>query len=122
MWTPPRASDDGKPDRAAKRRRRYVPYVIAAMVVVGLPLGLVAWLWLWALHGVTFPSTAEAASQRVIALQAADGQALLPKGRLQLSPIPVENMPASVVNAVLSIEDRRFYERGPIDTRSILRA
>jgi len=122
MWTPPLAADDGKPDRAGWRRRRYVRYVIVAIIVIGLPLGLFAGVWLWALHGITFPSAAEATSQRVIALQAADGQALLPKGRLQLSPIPAEAMPANVVNAVLSIEDRRFYERGPIDPRSILRA
>jgi 1A family penicillin-binding protein len=61
-------------------------------------------------------------SQRVIALQAADGQALQPKGTLQLPPIPAKAMPPDVVNAVLSIEDRRFYQRGPIDGRSILRA
>ena len=122
MWNRSLSPDDDKRDRAVRRRRRYLPYVIAAFVVLCLPLGLLAWLWLWALHGVTFPSTAEATSQRVIALEAADGQALLPKGRLQLSPIPVEDMPAVVADAVLSIEDRRFYERGAIDTRSILRA
>jgi penicillin-binding protein 1A len=119
MWTPPLADDDDKGDRVAKRRRRYV---IAGVVALCLPLGLVAWLWAWALHGVTLPSTAEVTSQRVIALEAADGHALLPKGLLQLPPIPVADMPADVVNAVLSIEDRRFYQRGPIDALSILRA
>ena len=103
MWTRPLAADDGKRDRAARRRRRYV---IAAVIVPCLPLGLLAWLWVWALHGVTFPSTAEVTSQRVIALEAADGQALVPKGLLQLPPILVEDMPADVVNAVLSIEDQ----------------
>jgi 1A family penicillin-binding protein len=83
---------------------------------------LAAWLWVWALHGVAFPSAVELTSQRVIALEAADGEALVPAGKLQLPPIPMEGMPADVVNAVLSIEDRRFYQRGPIDTRSVLRA
>src|SRR5579859_1855463 len=122
MWNRSLTPVDDKPERAASRRRRYLPYVIAAIVVVCLPLGALAGLWLWALHGITLPTEAQAASQRVIALQAADGQALRPKGRLQLSPIPAGAMPATVVNAVLSIEDRRFYERGPIDVRSILRA
>ncbi len=121
MWNRSLTPVDDKPERAASRRR-YLPYVIAAIVVVCLPLGALAGLWLWALHGITLPTEAQAASQRVIALQAADGQALLPKGRLQLSPIPAGAMPATVVNAVLSIEDRRFYERGPIDVRSIVRA
>jgi penicillin-binding protein 1A len=115
----PIAADDGRRDRAARRWRRYA---IAAIVVLCLPLAFVAWLWLWALHGVTFPSAAEVTSQRVIALEAADGQALTPKGLLQLPPVPVQKMPADVVNAVLSIEDRRFYERGPIDARSTVRA
>src|ERR1041385_5921981 len=99
MWTDPPTVDDDERPRGARRGRRYV---IAAAVLLCLPLGFVAWLWLWALHDVTFPSTAEATSQRGIALQAADGRALLPKGRLQLSPIAVEDMPADVVNAVLS--------------------
>jgi len=82
---------------------------LAAAVALCLPLGFVAWLWVWALHGVTFPSTAEATSQRVIALQTGDGQALLPKGRLQLSPIPVEKMPADRIHmyGVVGIGERR---------------
>jgi penicillin-binding protein 1A len=120
MWTHPLASDDGRRGRATK----HIGYVIAVagIVVLCLPLALLAWLWVWALHGVTFPSADQITSQRVIALEAADGEPLLPKGVLQLPPIPVEKMPAKIVDAVLSIEDRRFYQRGPIDVRSILRA
>jgi len=118
MWTSPLATDDGRRDYAPRRHR----YLIAAVVVMCLPLGLLAWLWVWALHGIIFPSAAEVTSQRVIALEAADGQDLLPKGLLQLPPIPVEDMPPDVVNAVLSIENRRFYRGGPIDATSTLRA
>jgi penicillin-binding protein 1A len=119
MWTPPLAADEYRRYRAARRRRRYL---IAAVVVLCLPLALLAGLWVWALHGVAFPSVAEVTSQRVIALEAADGQTLQPQGLLRLPPMPVEKMPADVVNAVLSIEDRRFYERGPIDPIAVLRA
>jgi penicillin-binding protein 1A len=101
-------------------------YLIAAVILLGLPLlavvGAAIGVWAWALHGVTFPTAKQVMSQRVIALQAADGQALQPKGTLQLPPIPVKAMPSEVVNAVLSIEDKRFYQRGPIDGRSVLRA
>jgi penicillin-binding protein 1A len=119
MWTHPLAADDGKRERATRRRRHFM---VGAIVALCLPLGLAAGLWLWALHGIAFPSTAEVTSQRVISLEAADGQALVPKGVLQLPPIAAENMPANVVNAVLSIEDRRFYQRGPLDAISMLRA
>jgi penicillin-binding protein 1A len=119
MWTGPLAADYGGRWRAARLLRRLA---IAVVIVVGLPLVLAAGLWAWALHGITFPSAAEVTSQRVIALEAADGQALQPQGVLKLPPVPVEKMPPNVVNAVLSIEDRRFYERGPIDPLSVMRA
>jgi 1A family penicillin-binding protein len=119
MWTRPLAAVDGERGRAARLLRRLA---IALVIVLCLPLLLAAGLWAWALHGITFPSAAEVTSQRVIALEAADGQALQPRGLLQLPPVPVEKMPADVVDAVLSIEDRRFYERGPIDPISVLRA
>lgn len=119
MWTGPLAADDAGRGRGGRLFRRLA---IAVVIVVCLPLAVVVGLWVWALHGITFPSAAEVTSQRVIALEAADGQALQPQGLLQLPPIPVEKMPAAVVNAVLSIEDRRFYDRGPIDPVSVLRA
>ena len=119
MWARSLAIDGGDRNPAARRRRRYV---ISALIALCLPPAALAWLWLWALQGVTFPSTAEITSQRVIALDAAGGQALVPKGFLQLPPIPVQDMPAQVVDAVLSIEDRRFYRRGPLDALSMLRA
>jgi penicillin-binding protein 1A len=119
MWTGPLAADDARRGHGGRLFRRLA---IAVVIVVCLPLMLVAGLWAWALHGITFPSAAEVTSQRVIALEAADGQALQPQGLLQLPPVPVEKMSATVVNAVLSIEDRRFYDRGPIDPISVLRA
>lgn len=119
MWRRPFAVDDYQSGRA----RRWLWYAIAAItIMLCVPLGALVWVWAWALHGVTFPSAAEVTSQRVIALETANGQALVPRGSLQLAPIPADKMPANVINAVLSIEDRRFYQRGAIDARSVLRA
>jgi hypothetical protein len=57
--------------RAARRLRRYV---IAATIVLIVPLGFFGWLWEWALHAISFPSAAEMTSERVIAIEAADGR------------------------------------------------
>lgn len=76
----------------------------------------------WSLYGIHFPSLAEVTSRRVIELKSADGRNLFPSGQLQLAPIPVKEMPAVVVDAVLSIEDRRFYEHGGLDLSSVARA
>jgi 1A family penicillin-binding protein len=74
------------------------------------------------LYDVHFPSAAEVTSRRVIVLKSADGQDLRRKGNLQLAPVEVRDIPAVVVNAVLSIEDRRFYRHGGVDPLSELRA
>ncbi len=92
--------------------------VSAAFIVAAFSFGMLIWL----LYGIHFPSTAEVTSRRVIVLQAADGQNLQRKGRLSLAPVEARDMPADVINAVLSIEDRHFYEHGPVDLRSTLRA
>src|SRR5262249_2402947 len=104
----------------ARLRLRYVFYVFAAAVLalIVAAAGAVG----WSLHGIHFPSPAEVTSRRVILITSADGQNLFQKTHLQLAPIDAKDMPPDVVNAVLSIEDRRFYEHGPVDLPSVLRA
>jgi 1A family penicillin-binding protein len=124
MWTRPLAPDDGDRNAAPRQRpgRRYAIFALTILFVLFIPLGLLTALSLGSLRGLAFSFTDKVTTQRVIALEAADGQALLPKGQLQMTPIPVKQMPRDVIDAVLSIEDRRFYQRGPIDLISVLRA
>jgi len=103
-----------------KRRFRYV--VVAAIVGLLAVPALSAASLIWALHDVHFPSPEEVTSPRVVTLEAADGEDLPKNGAVQLPPIDVRNMPADVINAVLSIEDRRFYRHGPLDLESVVRA
>ncbi len=97
-------------------RLRYVAALItgAILLLAGAASGF--------LYDVHFPSAAEVTSRRVIVLKSADGQDLRQNGNLRLAPVEVRDMPAVVVNAVLSIEDRRFYRHGGVDPLSALRA
>lgn len=76
----------------------------------------------FSLRGVHLPAAAEVTSRRIIELQSADGQDLWRAGHLKLASVDANEMPADVIDAVLSIEDRHFYQHGAIDLLSTLRA
>jgi len=51
-----------------------------------------------------------------------DGQVISRRGASRGASLPVAELPDYLVNAVLSVEDRRFYEHSGIDVRGITRA
>jgi penicillin-binding protein 1A len=91
---------------------------------ISLPLALVGLgaFIAWALHDVSISSVLVSSSEPIIVLEAADGQELSRRGPLRGVPISREEVPAHLVDAVLAIEDRRFYNHQGIDPRGILRA
>jgi penicillin-binding protein 1A len=57
-----------------------------------------------------------------ITLLASDGTPIARNGAIVDKPVEVENLPPHVVQAFLSIEDRRFYSHWGIDPRGLARA
>lgn len=76
----------------------------------------------WWLAGSHAPAMAAITSPRIVVLQSADGETLLHAGSLQLAQVDANDMPPDVVNAVVSIEDRRFFLHGGVDWMSVMRA
>jgi penicillin-binding protein 1A len=108
-------------DAAPRARLRLRPlHVLAACVAFTAGLGVA--VFAWAVHDLPIPSRDEVASPRVITLEASDGQQLARKGPIRLPPVDAKDMPAHLVNAVVSIEDRRFYDHPGVDPMSIGRA
>ena len=115
-----RAQPVGESDRRQRGSRSRFGYVVAALFCLVLVVGasiaagfFVAFPW---------PTAAEVTSRRVIVMTSADGHDLFRKGNLQLAPVAAKDMPANVTDAVLSIEDRRFYQHHGVDPLSMLRA
>ena len=51
-----------------------------------------------------------------------DGQEIRSANRIMGVPVTVETLPAHVWQAIVAIEDKRFFNHGPIDTRGLMRA
>ncbi len=108
--------------RRPRRRRRFRAVLRwSAAVFVWLSLavaGLVAW------HLLDLPDPADAASRRApsVTVLGADGRTLATYGELHGETLHFEDLPETLVRAVVATEDRRFFEHGGIDPRGVVRA
>ena len=76
---------------------------------------------LWALHGAPIAGAPARSDRPSLVLEAADGRPLGRTGPLT-DAAARKDFPNVLVNAVLSIEDRRFYQHVGVDPLAILRA
>ena len=75
---------------------------------------------LWALHDL--PAEKPSSGESSLIIEAADGETLGRAGPLKLADAARTDFPDDLVNAVISIEDRRFYSHLGFDPQGILRA
>lgn len=110
-----------KPTAPKKQWRRRVLYWLAVMLVGG---GI-------ALAGFTFylalglPDTSTIPRQirsPAITLLSQEGEILARRGNIHGEVVSASDLPPHVRNAVISIEDRRFFRHHGIDLRALLRA
>ncbi len=103
--------DDPRPGRRWPWRR-------IILAVIGLFVLLVAWLAWTAPLGRAL----EPLDQPALVLLDAEGRPFARRGDLKEKPVEVAKLPPHVVDAVLSTEDRRFYDHIGIDFQGLGRA
>ncbi|NNH31161.1 PBP1A family penicillin-binding protein, partial [Rhizobium sp. SEMIA 4085] len=94
--------------------------LVALLPLLGLLI--VASVLTWALKDVPWQEIADGSMKPVIVLETADGEPLVRQGPYQGPYAGYEQFPPHLVDAVLSIEDRRFMDHHGIDLKGIARA
>lgn len=93
---------------------------LAAIVMAGM-VALAAAMF-WAVDDLSFEQRADRTSRPSLLVEASNGAPLGRVGPLKLPDITRQDLPDHLVQAVLSMEDRRFYSHFGIDPFGIVRA
>jgi penicillin-binding protein 1A len=101
-------------------KRAHLRYVIGLGVL--LVFACLAGGLFWVLRDLPFAELLKGGSERIILLEAADGQALARKGPFRAPDKSFAELPPHLIDAVISIEDRRFYTHIGLDPWGLLRA
>ena len=120
MWDPvvPPSGPEGLPPPPSKWKARRVWIKRGLWAVLGLFVVLFAWL---ALTAPLSKSLQPMAPPR-ITLLAADGQPIAQNGAIVDRPVRVGDLPPTVKQAFVAIEDRRFDSHWGVDPRGLIRA
>ncbi|WP_245277231.1 PBP1A family penicillin-binding protein [Rhizobium sp. CF080] len=103
----------------SSKRRSWLSVAAFASIACALVLGGVL---IWALKDVPWREIAAGTLKPVIVLETADGAPLVRQGPYQGPHAAYGQFPQSLIDAVLSIEDRRFMNHYGIDPQGIGRA
>jgi penicillin-binding protein 1A len=111
-------------DQSGKKRRSFWGFIVYWLIVLGLWVGI-GLGGLVGYYAMDLPDTAELwqVENRPEFRFYGDGETLLARrGRLNGRPLLYEDLPPDLVNAVISIEDRRFWDHFGLDPRGFARA
>ncbi|WEX73941.1 PBP1A family penicillin-binding protein [Sinorhizobium numidicum] len=105
----------------SQRGRRAILARCAAVAAAAF-LVFVVVLFAWALRDVPWDEIADGSLKPVVVLETSDGKPLVSQGPIQGPYAAREDFPPHLIDAVLTREDRRFYEHFGIDLKGIFRA
>ena len=108
--TPWRATETATPARWTRGR------------VLALGIGASALVLLWLFWALPVNRALEPLPKPTLVLLDRNGDAYARRGATKLEPVQAEKLPGHVVDAFVSIEDRRFFRHAGIDPRGIARA
>jgi penicillin-binding protein 1A len=99
------------------KEQKWLPYA-AGLILLLIPAAALVWI----LHDLPFAQVVKGGADRVILLEMANGQPLARKGPFRAPDKALNELPPHLIDAVISIEDKRFYSHNGIDAQAMLRA
>ena len=108
-------------ERPARRRGRAILMIALSVFMACLLIGGGTLAWLVYAVPLDLATDRTKAAPAVI-VEASDGTLIGLRGELRGTPASREDLPDHLVNAVVAIEDRRFFDHGGIDFRGVARA
>jgi len=116
------SASGGRPTRAGALRRVVVGLARGAAVVGVVGALTLAGAMLWALHDIPAEKPVGGSKESSLLLEASNGAPLGRVGPLKMADAARTDFPDTLVKAVVSIEDRRFYSHWGFDPQGMLRA
>ena len=124
---PPKNSKNNKPGAVPQRRHWALRFLIGA-TVIGVAGVLCAGMLLLTAMAVAYPNLPDISDlsdyqpKLPLRIYAADGALIGEFGEERRQLTPIDNIPTAMKQAVLAIEDARFYQHGGVDYKGIARA
>lgn len=120
---PPALLAKRRPKRV-RRRRTGILSPTLSLLAIASAAGLVAWSYTLPAPSETYPlsKTLEAPTQRELVIQTAAGKPFARRGGCLDAPVSRAEVPAHFIDALLAMEDRRFYMHPGFDPIGVARA
>ncbi|MCA1748137.1 MAG: transglycosylase domain-containing protein, partial [Sphingomonadales bacterium] len=118
---PPDAEEDRTEGDEQQPTRRRLRWRLLRWALYGFLLGLLA-LVAWLAIAAPVSRTARPLVPPQMIMTASDGTPIARMGPVMDRPVVLDELPQHVVDAFISVEDRRFYDHWGIDPQGIARA
>jgi len=122
-WKPGSAGPSDSEKQTHLRRWRIIKAVaVTGAVAVGIGTVATAGVVIWAVRDLPLADILPPLEEPRLELVTAAAETLYTQGAYRAAYVPLAELPQSLINAVVAVEDRRFYSHGGIDLRAIARA
>jgi penicillin-binding protein 1A len=110
-----------QPPRPQRRPRR-IRWLAGFGVALTIWIFAIGGVFAWALRDVPWQQILDGSLEPVVVLEDSSGQLLVQEGPFRGAYASFDQFPQHLVDAVLSVEDRRFFEHRGVDLRGMARA